>query len=69
MSEHEELRRKWPKLASHMDEVVKVILHGLMTDGAHHKQHSLECVLGMLTEEEWIKKAHAEFQWEKGIPS
>lgn len=29
-----------------MDEVVEVILHGLMTDGAHHKfltEHEKEC--------------------------
>jgi hypothetical protein len=53
----------------HLDNIVKELLHGLTTDGAHHKQHTLEQVLQLLVEPEWYEKAKREFQWEDGIPS
>lgn len=55
--------------ADHMDLVVTAIIRGLVTDGAHHKQHALESVLQLLVEPEWIERAQRELQWESGIPS
>ena len=49
-------------------EKIELILNGLMSDGAHHKQWYLEQLLTYeLRPEDFIelKKAH---QWEDGIP-
>ena len=59
-----ELSREW-----HFDNIVKEILKGLLTDGAHHKQHTLEMVLRMLCEDGWVDDAKKELQWEEGIPA
>lgn len=53
----------------HLDMIVKEILHGLTTDGAHHKQFALEQVLQLLVEPEWYEEAKQEVEWEPGIPS
>ncbi len=53
----------------HYDEIVKALLNGLMTDGAHHKQHSIETVLRMICEDSFVDEAKAELQWEAGIPA
>lgn len=51
------------------DEVVKELILGLITDGAHHKQYYLESAFRALCEEEYVEKTKKEFQWEDGIPS
>ena len=53
----------------HFDNIVKEILEGLLTDGSHHKQYTLETVLRMLCEDSWVDEAKKELQWEEGIPS
>jgi len=56
-----------------MESVVEIIIDALMTDGAHHKQWSLEQVLLSLIGEEGIKKRRLElveeygWVWERGI--
>jgi len=57
------------KQAQHFDEVVKELINGLMTDGAHHKQGALESVLRMICEDSWVDEAKDELQWEDGIPA
>ena len=52
-----------------LDEVITNLLHGLLTDGAHHKQYYLEQAFIALCEDEYVEKAKKEFQWEDGIPS
>ena len=51
------------------DEVVKALIHGLITDGAHHKQYYLESAFRALCEDEYVEKTKKEFQWEDGVPS
>lgn len=44
-------------------------INGLLTDGAHHKQNTLELILGLFcTEKEYayLKEKH---EWEDGIPA
>ena len=48
---------------------MKEILEGLLTDGVHHKQYTLEVVLRMLCEDSWVDEAKKELQWEEGIPA
>ena len=52
-----------------LDEVVTNLLHGLLTDGAHHKQYYLEQAFIALCEDEYVEMAKKQFQWEDGIPS
>ena len=52
-----------------LDKVTACIIHGLITDGAHHKQWDLEEALQKLCGDEFVQKAKAEFQWTEGIPS
>ena len=52
-----------------LDEVVKELMNGLVTDGAHHKQHHMEQALRLLTGDEWTDTAKQHFQWADGIPS
>ena len=52
-----------------LDGMVKTILHGLTTDGAHHKQFTLETLLLMMCEDSWVAEAKKELQWEDGIQS
>jgi hypothetical protein len=47
--------------------VVKELLYGLITDGAHHKQYHLERVLRLLCTDKYVDEAKKEFQWEEGI--
>lgn len=51
------------------DEIVQMLLAGLLTDGAHHKQMALEKVLRMICEDEWVNKVKEELQWEDVIPA
>jgi len=51
------------------DEVVKHLLNGLITDGAHHKQWELEQAFRALCTDDYVDKAKQEFQWEDGIPA
>jgi len=50
------------------DEVVKLLIEGLITDGSHHKQYYLEKAFRSLCEDEYVDQAKEEFQWEAGIP-
>jgi len=50
-----------------LDETVKIILEGLITDGAHHKQWYLEQVLQSLVEPEYYETCRKEFEWDEGI--
>lgn len=59
-----ELAREWC-----FDNIVKEILEGLLTDGSHHKQYTLEMVLRMLCDDSWVDEAKKELQWEEGIPA
>lgn len=59
-----ELVREWC-----FDNIVKEILEGLLTDGSHHKQYTLEMVLRMLCDDSWVDEAKKELQWEEGIPA
>ena len=52
-----------------LDAVVAELIVGLTTDGAHHKQYSLEKSLRILVKDEWVEEAKKEFGWETGIPS
>lgn len=52
-----------------MDRCVETLLHALITDGAHHKQHDIERALRILCTDEWVDKAKQRFQWESGIPA
>ena len=58
------LAREW-----HFDNIVKEIMEGLLTDGSHHKQYTLEMVLRMLCDDNWVDEAKKELQWEEGIPA
>jgi len=51
------------------DEVVKLIIKGLITDGAHHKQYYLEEAFRALCEDEYVDEAKRKFEWQNGIPS
>lgn len=59
-----ELAREWC-----FDNIVNEILEGLLTDGSHHKQYTLEMVLRMLCDDSWVDEAKKELQWEEGIPA
>jgi hypothetical protein len=59
-----EMKNKW-----YFDRIVNELLNGLVTDGAHHKQHSLEFVLRMMCEDEWVDAAKKQLQWQDGIPA
>jgi hypothetical protein len=50
-----------------MDEVVKLIIEGLITDGAHHKQWYLEQIFKAICEDEYVETTRKEFTWEEGI--
>ena len=42
----------------------------LTTDGAHHKQYSLECILNWSCEtEEEFEKLREEYEWNEGLPA
>jgi len=53
----------------HFDGIVKILLNGLMTDGAHHKQYVLESALRLICEDSWVDEAKEELEWEDGIPA
>ena len=50
------------------DKIVKLIIEGLMTDGAHHKQWYLEEAFRALCEDKYVNEAKDEFQWKQGTP-
>lgn len=47
-------------------EAVKLLIEGLITDGAHHKQWFLEQAFRALCEDAYVDKAKADFQWQEG---
>lgn len=49
------------------NKAVKLLIHGLTTDGGHHKQWYLEQVFRALCEDAYVDVARLEFQWEEGI--
>jgi len=49
------------------DKVVKALLEGLTTDGAHHKQWALEKAFRALCQDDYVDEARAEFCWDEGI--
>ncbi len=51
------------------DEIVKELLNGLMTDGGHHKQHSIETTLRLICDDSWVDEAKQELGWDDGIPA
>jgi len=51
------------------EELVKLVMKGLTTDGVHHKQWYLEQIFRTICEDDYVDKAKAEFQWTEGIPS
>lgn len=55
------------ELRKALDPVTKALLHGLITDGAHHKQWALEQAFRALCMDDYVDQAKAEFQWEDGI--
>ena len=49
--------------------LIGLVVHGLTTNNAHHKQHILEEVLLTLTSQlefESLKRSH---DWEEGVPA
>jgi len=50
-----------------LDKAVAILLEGLQTDGAHHKQAAMEQALSIICGDDWLAETHAEFQWEEGI--
>jgi len=50
-----------------LDKALVVLIEGLQTDGAHHKQWAMEQALAFICGDGWLEKARAEFQWEEGI--
>ena len=52
-----------------LDRVTEEIMMGLITDGAHHKQHHLERALRIIGGKEFADKAKDKFQWVGGVPS
>ena len=51
-----------------LDKALVVLIEGLQTDGAHHKQWAMEQALAFICGNDWLEKARAEFQWEEGMP-
>ena len=51
-----------------LDKALVVLIEGLQTDGAHHKQWAMEQALAFICGDDWLEKAREEFQWEEGIP-
>ena len=54
------------------DEAIQIAIHGLLTDGSHHKQWALEEVLkalGMDLDELRSKLKEQDYYWDEGIPS
>ena len=56
-------------LRNELDKVTKMLLLGLTTDGAHHKQWALEQAFRALCTDDYVDEAKKEFQWEDGIAS
>ena len=50
-----------------LDKIAAILLLGLTTDGAHHKQWSLEEALRLLAGESFVNGAREEFCFEQGI--
>jgi hypothetical protein len=58
-------------MAFHADDLINIrdlVIEGLMTDGAHHKQYYLEAILGVILDHEEFEETKKEFEWEPGIP-
>ena len=52
-----------------LDETAVLLIEGLMTDGAHHKQAAMEEALRAFCGDKFVDGAKEEFQWEDGIPA
>ena len=50
-------------------ELRDLLIEGLTTDGAHHKQYYLELALKMIISQIEFEDTKTEFGWEPGIPS
>lgn len=50
-----------------MRNITSVLIEGLNTDGAHHKQWALEQALKMLVQDELFDECKTSWQWERGI--
>lgn len=51
-----------------MRDITSILIEGLNTDGAHHKQHALEQALKRLVPDEF-EECKSSWGWEPGIPS
>jgi hypothetical protein len=45
-----------------------LLIEGLVTDGAHHKQYYLEAALKIIISRLEFEETKSEFEWESGIP-
>ena len=52
----------------HRNEIASVLINGLTTDGAHHKQYALDRALMRIFDDAFYEDAKKEFKWEEGIP-
>lgn len=55
------------ELMLELEKIAKILLCGLTTDGAHHKQYYLEKALKALITDKAFNEAKKEFDWEPGI--
>ena len=51
-----------------LDNIVKLILEGLTTDGVNQKQYYLERIFKDLCMDSYVDVAKKEFNWTEGIP-
>ncbi|MEM5786270.1 MAG: hypothetical protein AAGU11_03055 [Syntrophobacteraceae bacterium] len=49
-------------------QIAEIIIDGLTTDGALHKQHYLEEVLKLVVLPGEFEDLKADFEWEDGVP-
>jgi hypothetical protein len=47
--------------------VVEILIQGLLTDGAQHKQWALEEALKQLASKEMYKKLKQSHEWDEGV--
>lgn len=55
------------ELRTSLDLATKELLHGLLTDGGHHKQWALEQAFRALCTDDYVDHAKIKLQWEDGI--
>ncbi len=57
-------------LTARLNEIKRVAIDSLNTDGAHHKQYDLECILNAACDsEQEFERIKKEEDWEEGIPA